>query len=128
MLKIAGAALLAGFTAIFTNYLIRARLGGALEVRRIPDGGHVVVCGLGNVGFRCVEELVRMGEPVVAVDRVNDNPFAATVRRMGRAGDRRRRDGAGGAAAGAGRHRPGGDRGHVVGAGQPGDRAAGPAR
>ena len=83
VLKIAGAALLAGFTAIFTNYLLRARLGGALEARRIPDGGHVVVCGLGNVGYRCVEELARMGKPVVAVDRVNDNPFAATVRRMG---------------------------------------------
>jgi Trk K+ transport system NAD-binding subunit len=82
-LKVAGAALLAGFTAIFTNYLLRARLGGALEARKIPDGGHLVVCGLGNVGFRCVEELVRMGEPVVAVERVNDNPFAATVRRMG---------------------------------------------
>jgi Trk K+ transport system NAD-binding subunit len=83
VLKVAGAALLAGFTAIFTNYLLRARLGGALEVRKIPDGGHLVVCGLGNIGFRCVEELVRMGRPVVAVERVNDNPFAATVRRMG---------------------------------------------
>lgn len=83
VLKIAGAALLAGFTAIFTNYLLKARLGGALEARKIPDGGHLVVCGLGNVGYRCVEELVRMGKPVVAVDRVNDNPFAATVRRMG---------------------------------------------
>jgi Trk K+ transport system NAD-binding subunit len=83
VLKIAGAALLAGFTAIMTNYLLKARLGGALEARKIPDGGHLVVCGLGNVGFRCVEELVRMGKPVVAVDRVNDNPFAATVRRMG---------------------------------------------
>jgi Trk K+ transport system NAD-binding subunit len=83
VLKIAGAALLAGFTAIFTNYLLRARLGGAFEARRIPDGGHIVGCGLGNVGFRCVEELVRLGRPVVAVERVNDNPFAATVRRMG---------------------------------------------
>lgn len=83
ILKIAGAALLAGFTAIFTQYLLRARLGGAFELRKIPDGGHVVVCGLGNVGFRCVEELVRMGRSTVAVEVINDNPFAATVRRMG---------------------------------------------
>jgi len=82
-LKIAGALLLAAFTAIFTQYLLRAKLGGAFEVRRIPDAGHVVVCGLGNVGFRCVEELIRMGQKVVAIERVNDNPFAATVRRMG---------------------------------------------
>lgn len=81
VLKLLGAALIAGFTAIFTNYLIRARLGGALEVRRVPDGGHVVVCGLGNVGYRCVEELAAIGERVVAIDRTNDNPFIATCRR-----------------------------------------------
>ena len=83
VLKLAGAALVAGFTAILTNYLLRARLGGALEVRRVPDGGHVVVCGLGNVGYRCVEELVGIGERVVAIDATNDNPFVATCRRQG---------------------------------------------
>lgn len=82
-MKLAGTAIIAAFTAIFTQYLIRAKLGGALEARRIPDGGHVVVCGLGNVGFRCVEELVRFGHPVVAIDAVSESPFAATVRRMG---------------------------------------------
>jgi Trk K+ transport system NAD-binding subunit len=83
VLKLAGAALLAAFTAIFTQYLIRAKLGGALEVRRVPDGGHVVVCGLGNIGYRLVMELTAMGERVVAIDRVADNPFIATVRRKG---------------------------------------------
>ncbi|MBX3400149.1 MAG: NAD-binding protein [Gemmataceae bacterium] len=84
-LKIAGAALLAIFTAIFTQYFIRAKLGGAFEARRVPDGGHIIVCGLGNVGFRCVEELVRLGHKVAAIETVNDNPFAETVRRLGSA-------------------------------------------
>ncbi len=83
VLKLAGAALIAGFTAILTNYLIRARLGGALEVRHVPDGGHVVVCGLGNVGYRLVQELIAMGERVVAVDKEAVGPFFETVRRMG---------------------------------------------
>ncbi|MGL6097472.1 MAG: NAD-binding protein, partial [Fimbriiglobus sp.] len=83
VLKLAGTAMVAGFTAILTNYLIRARLGGAFELAKVPDGGHIVVCGLGNIGFRAVEELVRMRRPVVAIEKVNDNPFAATVRRMG---------------------------------------------
>ena len=82
-LKLVGTALVAGFTAILTNYLIRARLGAVFEAGKIPDSGHIVVCGLGNIGFRCVEELVRMGRSVVAIEKVNDNPFAATVRRMG---------------------------------------------
>jgi len=83
ILRIAGAALVAAFTAILTQYLIRARLGGVLEVRRVPDGGHVVVCGLGNIGYRLVNELTEMGERVVAIDKANDNPFIATVRRKG---------------------------------------------
>jgi Trk K+ transport system NAD-binding subunit len=82
-LRLAGAALTAAFTAILTNYLLRAQLRGALEARRIPDGGHVIVCGIGNVGFRVVEELLRQGEKVVAIERAADNPFIATARRQG---------------------------------------------
>ena len=83
LLKIVGIGLIAGFTAIVTQYLLRLRLGGAFEVRRIPDGGHVVVCGLGNLGFRCVEELTRLGHSVVAVETDERNPYVPTVRRMG---------------------------------------------
>jgi Trk K+ transport system NAD-binding subunit len=83
ILRLAGAALTAAFTAILTNYLVRAHLGGALEVRRIPDSGHVIVCGIGNVGFRVVEELLKQGERVVAVERSPDSAFVATARRLG---------------------------------------------
>ncbi len=85
VLRLVGAALTAAFTAILTNYLVRAHLRGALEVRRIPDSGHIVVCGLGNVGFRVVEELLSEGERVVAIERARDNPFIATARRLGAA-------------------------------------------
>ncbi|MCS6866945.1 MAG: NAD-binding protein [Gemmataceae bacterium] len=83
VLKLAGAALVAGFTAILTNYLLRARLGGALEMRRVPDSGHVIVCGLGNIGYRVVEELTAMGERVVAIDKAKEGPLLETVRRKG---------------------------------------------
>lgn len=83
VLRITGAALMAAFTAIVTNYLLRARLGGALEVRRIPDSGHVVVCGLGNIGFRVVEELVKSDERVVVIEQERDSRFVATARRLG---------------------------------------------
>jgi Trk K+ transport system NAD-binding subunit len=83
VLRIIGAALTAAFTAIFTNYLLRARLRGALEVRRIPDAGHVVICGLGNVGFRILEEMAGYGERVVALEVAHDNRFVTTARRLG---------------------------------------------
>ena len=59
LLRIIGAAMMAVFTAILTNYLIRASLGGALEVRRIPDSGHFITVGLGAIGYRVVEEAFR---------------------------------------------------------------------
>jgi Trk K+ transport system NAD-binding subunit len=82
-LRIVGAALIAAFTAILTNYLLRARLGGALEVRRIPDSGHIIICGLGAIGFRAVEELLRYSEPVVVIERDAGNRFVRAVRQLG---------------------------------------------
>ncbi|MFL5341639.1 MAG: potassium channel family protein [Gemmataceae bacterium] len=84
-LRVFGAVLTAAFTAIVTNFLLRARLGGALEIRRVPESGHIVVCGLGNVGFRVVEELLKCHERVVVLERSRDNPFIGTCRRLGAA-------------------------------------------
>jgi Trk K+ transport system NAD-binding subunit len=81
MLRILGAAMLAIFTAVLTNYLVRASLGGALEVRRIPDSGHFIVVGLGVIGYRVVEELLHAEERVVAVEVDRDNRFVPPVRR-----------------------------------------------
>jgi Trk K+ transport system NAD-binding subunit len=83
VLRLLGAALIAAFTAIVTNYLLRARLAGALEFRRIPDSGHIIVCGLGDVGFRIVEELIRFQERVVVIEQAKDTRFVATARRLG---------------------------------------------
>jgi Trk K+ transport system NAD-binding subunit len=85
LLRIAGAALTAVFTAIVTQYLLRARLGGAFEVRRIPDGGHVIVCGLGNVGFRVVEALLKAEQQVVVIESDRNSRFLASARRLGAA-------------------------------------------
>jgi len=83
LMRLVGTALIAAFTAIFTNYLLRARLGKALEMRRIPDSGHVVVCGLGGVGYRVVEELRRRREQVVVIEKTSECRFMAAARRQG---------------------------------------------
>jgi len=85
LLRLVGLALTAAFTAIITHYLIRSRLGSALEVRRIPDAGHVIVCGLTPVGFRVLEELVQARQPTVVIDLDPNNRFVATARRLGAA-------------------------------------------
>jgi Trk K+ transport system NAD-binding subunit len=45
--------------------------------------GHVVVCGLGTVGFRVVEELLGLGEQVFAIERDADGEFLARARELG---------------------------------------------
>jgi len=43
---------------------------------------HVVICGLGKVGYRVVKELLRLGEDVVGIERNTDDPFLEEIRQM----------------------------------------------
>ena len=45
--------------------------------------GHVVVCGLGHVGYRVVEELCARGVDVVGIEREEKGGFVELVRAMG---------------------------------------------
>jgi voltage-gated potassium channel len=45
--------------------------------------GHVVVCGLGTVGFRVVEELVALDEQVFVIERNGDGEFIPRARELG---------------------------------------------
>jgi voltage-gated potassium channel len=59
----------------------RHRLWVRVVTERMRD--HVVVCGLGHVGYRVVEELQRLGEPIVAIERKGTDSFVETVKGMG---------------------------------------------
>jgi Trk K+ transport system NAD-binding subunit len=45
--------------------------------------GHVVVCGVGHVGYRVIEELLSLGEDVVAIEEQASNSFVEQVRSKG---------------------------------------------
>ncbi len=78
-----GAAMLAASYAFITDLLVGARLArqaGSVP-RRLRD--HIVVCGLGTIGYRIVEQLTRMGVPVVAVELREDGPFVQPARLLG---------------------------------------------
>lgn len=83
MLKLSGLLLTAAFTALLTNYLVRARLRGVLSISRVPESGHVVLCGLGTVGMRVVEELRQQSVPVVVLEKVEGGRFVAAARQLG---------------------------------------------
>jgi voltage-gated potassium channel len=43
---------------------------------------HVVVCGLGKVGYRVVKELLSLGEDVVGIEHNAERPFLEEIRQM----------------------------------------------
>lgn len=45
--------------------------------------GHIIVCGLGHVGYRVTRQLLDFGQEVVAVEKEPQAPFLERVRRMG---------------------------------------------
>ncbi|HWD44599.1 MAG TPA: NAD-binding protein [Actinomycetota bacterium] len=83
-LMLSGTAALAILFALITDALISARLArviGAAIPRGLHD--HVIVCGLGNIGFRMVEQLHDLGVPLVAAERDEHNRYLPAVRRLG---------------------------------------------
>jgi Trk K+ transport system NAD-binding subunit len=83
-LMLSGTAALAILFALITDALISARLARVLGAN-IPRGlhDHVVVCGLGNIGYRMVEQLHDLGVPVVAAELRESNRYLPAVRRLG---------------------------------------------
>lgn len=67
-----------------------ARLAGAYVnrerwVRAVAStyDGHVIVCGMGRVGFRVVRWLLDLGEAIVVIESIPTNPFIDQVRGWG---------------------------------------------
>jgi Trk K+ transport system NAD-binding subunit len=82
LVMILGSVTLALLFSLLTDYLVGTRLRKLLGGRPMPKKGHVVVVGMGEVGYRIVVELKKLGIPVVAVDANPDAPFLATLRTL----------------------------------------------
>jgi Trk K+ transport system NAD-binding subunit len=77
-----GALTIAVLYALVTDAIVGARLARALGQPSRPDRDHVIVCGLGTVGFRVVERLTAHGIDCYAIDR-DDERFGDAARRLG---------------------------------------------
>jgi Trk K+ transport system NAD-binding subunit len=81
-LMLLGAASLAIVYALITDVLVGARLAGSTVTGVGGMHDHVVVCGLGNIGYRVVERLASMNVPVAACDLDGAARYLPTVRQM----------------------------------------------
>lgn len=80
LLMVLGSITLATLYSMLTDYVVGSRLRKLLGGLPMPKRGHVVVVGMGSIGFQVVRELTAVGVPVVAVDAEADQPFLADVR------------------------------------------------
>jgi len=85
VLSLVGAAIVAVVYAFITDALIRSRLLQTLGRRTVPGTihDHVIVAGLGSIGYRVALGLAARGVPVVAVEVSDDGRFVSATRAAG---------------------------------------------
>lgn len=69
----------------FSYHVLRRDQTGAEWIRAMAKTyhGHVVLCGLGRVGLRVLQQLVRLGEDVVVLEKNAAHPNLAWARKQG---------------------------------------------
>lgn len=79
VLMLAGSVSMAVLYSFATNLVVSEQLRRELGRPPIPAGGHVIVVGLGNVGYRTWDDLVPVGVEVVVVDAHADGEFVRAL-------------------------------------------------
>ncbi len=75
-----GAALIASIFSIITDMIISRRFSQffGLRVKKLHD--HVIVTGLGNIGYRVTNLLIESGEKIVAIEKNTESEFLSSIR------------------------------------------------
>ena len=81
-LMLVGTASFASIFGIVTDFLLKARIEEVLGVRRRKMKDHIILCGLGTVGFRVFQWLHKMNEQVVVLEKSADGKFVNAVKAM----------------------------------------------
>ncbi len=80
LVMILGSATITTLYSIITDFIITARFQQILGGQSVPQADHIVVVGLGTVGYRTVHELQRAEARVVGIDLSADSEFIEAVR------------------------------------------------
>lgn len=80
LMMLGGAALLATVYAIIADVVLTARIEYLLGRRAVTMSDHIVVVGLGKVGYRVAQSLHALGFPVVAVEANEDSDRVSAAR------------------------------------------------
>lgn len=80
LMMLVGAGMIGICYALLNDWILGSRLRQFWNVARVPQEGHFIICGLGGLGVRIVNQLVAQGHEVVVIEHSPDNRFLSMVR------------------------------------------------
>ncbi|HEY3358747.1 MAG TPA: NAD-binding protein [Polyangia bacterium] len=80
LVMILGSVTMAILYSFATDFVVSERFRKVLGQPPIPERDHTVVVGVGNLGYRVIDQLVASGRQVVAVDLRVEGALAATLK------------------------------------------------
>ncbi len=78
-LMLSGAALIAILFSMITDFLVTSRVEHLLGHRKTVLSNHIIIAGLGRIGFRVASDLADMGEAVLGIEKNADSEYVRSL-------------------------------------------------
>ena len=83
VLMLMGSAFIGVFLGFITDRVVSFRIDDLMGKRRKKMTDHIIVCGLGQLGFRIAKQLTDLGHRVLAIECDSDSRFIRHARHLG---------------------------------------------
>ncbi|MGB3653582.1 MAG: NAD-binding protein [Rivularia sp. (in: cyanobacteria)] len=83
IMMLVGAAIFGIWYALLNDFVLGTRFKQFWDAARIPRRNHYIVCGLGGIGIKIVQQLHNSGQEVVVVEPNSNGKFVNTARSLG---------------------------------------------
>ncbi|MEM9164013.1 MAG: NAD(P)-binding protein [Cyanobacteria bacterium P01_F01_bin.4] len=80
VMMLVGAGVIGICYALLNDFVLGTHLQQVWTAARVPLGGHHIVCGLGGVGIRIVDQLKVLGEDLIAIENNPNGRFLGAAR------------------------------------------------
>ncbi|NET32646.1 MAG: potassium channel protein [Cyanothece sp. SIO1E1] len=80
VMMIVGAGVIGICYALLNDFILGTHLQQFWTATRVPGGGHHIICGLGGVGVKIVDQLKAIGSEQIAIERDPNGRFLGAVR------------------------------------------------
>jgi len=83
IMMLVGAAIFGIWYALLNDFVLGTRFKQFWDAARVPRRNHYIVCGLGGLGIKIVQQLHNSGQEVVVIEPNGNGKFVNTARSLG---------------------------------------------